>query len=137
MKKIINSLLFYSKIIFVLIAFTLMLYIVFSINDYYKRTVVNIVFLCIPMFLVLLMFILSIFNDKVKDNILFNAVSTLAYLAIIIIGYRTIFDQNMVLWIDGKMNFYYFENSLNNIIILNYLILAGNILLFVYSRKHK
>ena len=137
MKKIINSLLFYSKIIFVLIAFTLMLYIVFSINDYYKRTVVNIVFLCIPMFLVLLMFILSIFYDKVKDNILFNAVSTLAYLAIIIIGYRTIFDQNMVLWIDGKMNFYYFENSLNNIIILNYLILAGNILLFVYSRKHK
>ena len=114
MKKIINSFLFYSKIILLLIAFTLTLYIIFSMNAYYRRNVINIILVGIPLFLVLLMFVLSIFKDTVKDNLFFNLASVLSIVAIIIIDYRTIFDSNMVLWIDSKMNFLF---SLNSVIV--------------------
>ena len=131
MKKGINSCLFYSKIIFLIIAFTLTLYILFSLNDYYHRDVVNILVIGIPLFLILLFFVLSLFKDDVKDNILFNLASILGIIAIIVIDYRTIFDSNMVLWIDAKMNFYYFINNLDGIKIMCYLILLGNVLLFL------
>lgn len=131
MKKGINSCLFYSKIIFLIIAFTLTLYILFSLNYYYHRDVVNILVIGIPLFLILLFFVLSLFKDKVKDNILFNLASILGIIAIIVIDYRTIFDSNMVLWIDSKMNFYYFINNLDGIKIMCYLILLGNVLLFL------
>ena len=131
MKKGINSCLFYSKIIFLIIAFTLTLYILFSLNDYYHRDVVNILVIGIPLFLILLFFVLSLFKDDVKDNIIFNLASILGIIAIIVIDYRTIFDSNMVLWIDAKMNFYYFINNLDGIKIMCYLILLGNVLLFL------
>ena len=131
MKKGINSCLFYSKIVFLIIAFTLTLYILFSLNDYYHRDVVNILVTGIPLFLILLFFVLSLFKDDVKDNIIFNLASILGIIAIIVIDYRTIFDSNMVLWIDAKMNFYYFINNLDGIKIMCYLILLGNVLLFL------
>ena len=137
MKKIINSLLFYSKIILLLVAFTLTLYIIFSMNAYYQNNAVNILLIGIPLFLVLLMFVLSIFNDNIKDNLLFNLSCFLAIVAIIIIDYRTIFDSNMVLWIDSKMNFYYFSSTLKVVKLLSYLIFIGNILLFLKERKEK
>ncbi len=134
MKKIINSFLFYSKIVLLLIAFTLTIYICFSINDIEKE-LINIWLVGLPLFLILLLFILSIFKDNVKDNFLFNLASTISLLAIIIIDYRTIFDQNMVLWHDFKLNIYYFVNSLIQIKILGYFMFVGNLLLFCKKEK--
>ena len=135
MKKLINSILFYGKIILLLIAATLTLYIIFSMNDYYRRNVINILFVAVPLFLILLFFVLSLFKDEIKDNLLFNIASILGVVAIIIIDYRTIFDRNMVLWIDSQMNFYFFNNALRGIKIISYLILMGNIMLFLHKRK--
>ena len=135
MKKLINSILFYGKIILLLIAATLTLYIIFSMNDYYRRNVINILFVAVPLFLILLFFVLSLFKDEIKDNLLFNIASILGVVAIIIIDYRTIFDRNMVLWIDSQMNFYFFNNALRGIKIISYLILMGNIMLFLQKRK--
>lgn len=135
MKKLINSILFYGKIILLLMAATLTLYIIFSMNDYYRKNVINILFVAIPLFLMLLLFVLSLFKDEVKDNLLFNVASILGIIAIIIIDYRTIFDKNMVLWMDGKMNFYFFSNALRGMKIISYLILIGNVFLFLQKRE--
>lgn len=130
MKKIVNSCLFYSKIVLLLIAFTLTLYISFSINAI-EKDLLSIFLVGLPLFLILVLFMLSIFKDSVKENTLFNLASTFALLAIIIIDYRTIFDKNMVLWHDFSLNIYYFMNALFQIKLLGYLMVIGNILLFV------
>ncbi len=135
MKQIINSFLFYCKIILLLIAFTLTLYIIFSMNAYYRHDVVNMFLVGLPLFLVLLFFVFSIFKDNIKENLLFNIASVLGIIAIIIIDYRTIFDKNMVLWQNGKMNFYYFNSALNEIKIFSYIIFTGNLLLFITNNK--
>jgi len=135
MKKIVNSCLFYSKIILLIIAFTLTLYIVFSLNDYYRKDVINILSVGIPLFLILLLFVLSLFNDDIKDNVLFNLASIIGVIAIIVIDYRTIFDKNMVLWFNTKMNFHFFISNSNGIKIICYLIIIGNLLLFCKKRK--
>ena len=135
MKRVINSLIFYSKIVLLIIAFTLTLYIIFSINDYYKKNIVDIFLVSIPLFLSLLLFVLSLFKDNVKYILLFNIASLLGIIAIIVVDYRTIFDKNMVLWIDSKMNFYYFSNCVRGIKIISYLIFITNMLLFIKSKE--
>ena len=136
MKQIINSFLFYCKIILLLIAFTLTLYIIFSMNAYYRHDVVNMFLVGLPLFLVLLFFVFSIFKDNIKENLLFNIASVLGIIAIIIIDYRTIFDKNMVLLVRGNLNFYYFENQVSQIKIFSYLIFLGNLIL-IYKEKKK
>ena len=131
MKKLINTVLFYSKIIILLIAFTLTLYIIFSMNYYYQKDITSVFMAGLPLFLVLVTFMISIFKDNVRDNLFFNIASVLSLIAIVIIDYRTIFDRNMVLWIESKMNFYYFINSLRGIKILCYIVFLGNILLLI------
>ena len=129
MIKLINKVLFYSKIMLLVVVFTITLYIALSMNAYYKSNIINLILLCLPFLLILIMFISSFFMSKWKDNLIYNMASNLAFIAILIIDFRTIFDKNMVMWIDGNMNFYYFQNSLLQISILAYGVFIGSILL--------
>ena len=129
MIKLLNKVLFYSKIMLLVVVFTITLYIALSMNAYYKSNIINLILLCLPFLLILIMFISSFFMSKWKDNLIYNMASNLAFIAILIIDFRTIFDKNMVMWIDGNMNFYYFQNSLLQISILAYGVFIGSILL--------
>ena len=133
--NIINKILFYVKIILLLLSFTLSLYIMMMMYDKYSTGIGKLFLLFIPMFLSLITFVVSFFFKDGNNSILFNVSSALALLAIVIICIRSLVDKNMVLNIKDGINFYYFENQLRQIKILMYMIFFGNLVLFYKERK--
>ena len=136
MIKIWNKILYYTKTIILLICFSLVLYIAFSINSYYGYGLWYLFRIFMPLLLVLIVFVVSFFFNSGQDETIFNLGCVLALIAISIIALRSILDTNMVVWIRGKMNFYFFENQLLQIKILCYLMFLGN-LLIIYKEKRK
>ena len=134
MIEMINKVMFYFKLILLLLVFTLTLYILFSMYDYYKTGFWNLILISLPLLLSLIMFVLSFFFKVGDDKTLFNVGCILALIAILIIDYRSIFDKNMVLWVKGEINFYYFQNQITQIKILCYSIFIGNLVLFYQKR---
>ena len=136
MVNMINKGLFYAKIILLLFVFTMTLYIMFMMQDYYGDQIGTLISTFLPLFMVLVIFVVSFFFKEGSNNTLFNVACFLAFLAIAIIDFRTIFDKNMVLWVRGNLNFYYFENQISQIKIFSYLIFLGNLIL-IYKEKKK
>ena len=135
MDKLINKILFYSKIVLLLIAFTLTLYILFIKVDLYELSITSILPLFIPLLLVLIVFVFSFFLNITKDNAFFNIACILVLIAIIIVDYRTIFDNNIIS--KTKINIYFFDLATNKIKIMLYLTFISNILLIIYEKKKK
>ena len=135
MDKIINRILFYGKIILLLITFSITLYILLIRMDTNNLSAWTIFPLFIPLLLVLIAFIFGLFLNIGRDNLFFNIVCLLVLLAIIIIDYRTIFDNNIISV--TKININYFDMYTNKIKIMLYLMLISNILLVIYEKKNK
>ena len=137
MIQLINRVLFYGKTILLLISFSLVMYISFSWCDYYNYSLINILSIFIPFLMVLIIFVVSYFFNNTNNDLIFNLGCFLSLLGIIIISLRTILDTNMILWVKGNMNFYFFESQLKQIKILCYLIFIGNLLIIYKERKEK
>lgn len=135
MTDAINKILFYIKVILLLVAFTLSLYIIMMMYDRFGRGIMDLILLFIPMLLSLITFVVSFFFKDGNKSILFNVSTVLALLAIVIICIRALIDKNMVLNIKDGINYYYFENQLRQIKILMYMIFFGNLVLFYKERK--
>lgn len=129
MLKVVNRILFFSKIIILLFDFSLTLYIMLMLNSSREGELLNLFLTCIPIFLTLVIFVISFFFHKGTDNVIFNSCSLLALIAIFIIDFRTLFDQNMVMWVKDNINFYFFRNNVSLIKMLCYMIFIGNIIL--------
>ena len=136
MLETINKILFYLKVILLLVVFTVTLYITFMMQEYYGNYMGTIIATFIPLFLVLIVFVVSLCFKEGNNNTLFNVCCLLVFISIIIIDYRTLFDKNMVLWFKGNINYYYFENQISQIKLLCYLIFFGNLIL-IYKEKKK
>ncbi len=137
MLELINKILFYLKVILLLIVFTLSLYIMLSMHAYYHSGIKDLLLVCIPLFLVLVIFVVSFFFKEGDTNTFFNVSCLLALIAILIIDYRTIFDKNMLLWIRGNLNFYYYQNQMTQIKILSYGIFIGNLALIIQDKMQR
>lgn len=137
MFDLINKVLFYVKVILLLLTLTLTLYILLSMNDYYGNEIVNLILICLPLLLVLIIFTVSFIFKDGDNNLFFNVASFIALIAILIIDLRAILDKNMVLWIRGNLNFYYFQNQMTQIKILSYCIFIGNVLVIYNERYNK
>ena len=137
MLKILNRIIFFTKVFLLLIDFVLTLYIMLMMNSVYQNEIVSLLFTCLPLFCVLIIFVISFFFKEGDNNTIFNISSLLALITILIITYRTIFDQNMVMWIKSNMNFYYFRNQIKIIKILGYSIFIGNLLIIYHDKKLK
>lgn len=135
MDKLINQVLFYMKIIFLLIAFTMTLYILFVKMDLYGLSIFSMLPLFIPLLLVLVMFVFSFFLNLGKNNMFFNVICILVLVSIILIDYRTLFDNNILS--KTKINAYYFDLSTNRMKIMLYLTFISNVLLIIYDKKKK
>ncbi len=129
MLKVINRILFFTKIIILLFDFSLILYIMLMLNSNREGELLNLFLICLPLFLTLITFVVSFFFHKAADNVIFNFCSLLALIAIFIIVFRTLFDQNMVMWAKDNINFYFFKNNVLLIKVLCYMIFIGNIIL--------
>lgn len=135
MDKIINKVLFYTKIIFLLIIFTITLYILFMKIDSYNLSIIAIFPLFIPLFLVLIVFVFSFFLNVGNNNIFFNVACVVMLLSIILVDYRTIFDDNIIS--KSKFNFQYFDLSTLKMQIMLYLAFISNVLLIIGEKKKK
>lgn len=135
MDKVINKILFYTKIILLLVAFIITLYILLIKVDTYKESALSIISLFIPMLLLSIVFVFSLFLNVGKNNLFFNIACVLVLLSIIVIDYRTIFDGNIIS--KTKFNMYYFDLFVNKIKIMLYLTFISNVLLIIYEKKNK
>lgn len=133
MDNLINKILFYIKIILLLIAFTVTLYILLIRMDTNGLSTLSIFPLFIPLFLVLMAFVFSFFLNIGKNQVVFNVVCVLVLLAIIFIDYRAIFDSNIIS--KTKINLNYFDIQMDKIKIMLYLTFFSNILLAINERK--
>ncbi len=135
MNNIVNKILFCSKIVLLLIAFTITLYILLMRMDSYDLSTMSIFPLFIPLLLVLIAFVFSIFLNIGKDNIFFNIVCVLVLLSIVIIDYRTVFDSNIIS--KTALNIYFFDSFTNKIKFMLYLLFVSNFLIMIYEKKDK
>ena len=134
MVNLINKILIYIKIILLLIVFTVTLYILLLRMDYNELSVLSLLPMFIPMFLVLVGFVFSYFLNKGNDNIIFNISSVLVLIAIIVILYRTLFDSNIISQYTINLN--YFDNYTFKIETILYLTFIAN-LMIIYDKKEK
>ena len=135
MDKLINKILFYMKVIFLLIAFVITLYILLIRMDTYSYSVLSLFPLFIPLFLVLIVFVFSFFLNIGNDNMFLNIVCVLMLLAIIIIDYRTVFDSNIIS--KTKINLYFFDIQTSKIKNMLYSACISNLLLMILEKKKK
>ena len=135
MTELINKIFFYTKVVFLLIAFAITLYILLMRMDINGLSIFSIIPLFIPLLLLLIVFVFSFFLNIGNDNIFFNLVCVLVLLSIIIIDCRTIFDSNIIS--KFQLNLNYFDILTNKIKIMLYLTFISNILLIIYDKKNK
>ena len=135
MEKLINKILFCIKIIFLIIAFVVTLYILLVRMDVNELSITSVLSIFIPLFLVLTVFVFSFFLNIGNDNIIFNLTCVMVLLSIIFIDYRTVFDHNIIS--NAAINLNFFEIQTNKIIIMLYLMFISNILLIIYDKKNK
>ena len=141
MKKVFNSLFFILKFILLIISFCLSLYIVLSM---YKRIDKNIIE-CIPIFIpyvvLLLLFFINIVIDhkSVNNNLFYNLTCCLSFLCICFVGYRAIYDKNMLL--NGIMgyniNFSYFADFISFMKIMIYGLVISDICFIIHEKNPK
>lgn len=136
MPKLVNGILFFIKIILLLFDFILTLYIMLLMNSLREGELLNLIMVCVPLLLSLIVFVVCFFFKIGNDNLLFNISSILALITILTVDFRTICDRNMVMWIKDNINFYYFRNNINLIKILCYSMFIGN-LCTIYSEYEK
>ena len=135
MDKIINKVFFYTKIVFLLIAFCLTLYILLIRMDSNGLSTWSVFPLFIPMLFLLILFVFSYFLNIGKDNLFFNLICVLGLLAIIIIDCRVVFDKNIISTSIINLNF--FDLQVGKIKIMLYLMLISDILLIIYEKRKK
>ena len=103
--------------------------------DTYELSILSMLPIFIPLLLVSIVFIFSLFLNIGKNNTFFNIVGVLVLLAIIIIDYRTLFDNNIIS--KTKLNFIFFDSLVLKMKIMLYLTFISNILLIIYEKKKK
>ena len=133
MIKLFNRILFYTKVIFLLISFVVTFYILLMKMDYNNSGILSTMPVFIPLFCVLIVFVFSFFLNKGDSNLIFNISCVLVLLAIIIIDYRTLFDKNIISITEIKFN--YFDIETSKIKLMLYLTFVGNLMLIIKEFK--
>ncbi len=89
----------------------------------------------IPFVVVLIVFIINLFikSKVIKDNLLYNAVSVIVFVVIIIICIRAKFDTHMILYYKYAIDFNpaYFADNLSTIQMMLYTLAGSNVLLML------
>ncbi len=135
MNNLINRIIIYTKVVLLLIAFIMTLYILFMKMDINNSNILSVVPLFIPLLLVLIVFTFSFFLGYGNDNTFFNIGCVLVLLSIIIIDYRTMFDLNIIS--QTKLNINYFNSQTTRIKLILYLTFIGNLMLMFSEKKEK
>ena len=140
MNKILNKILSFLRIILLLASFAITLYIILYMyynlgKEPFGNSFMDFLAIMLP-FIILLIFIvinMVLKNKLVSQNIFYNLTSVLVLGVILYMGYRAMFDQNMILWhkTDYHINFEYFADQLFQIKAMLYALSAANLFLLI------
>ena len=140
MKKIFNYLFYLLKFLLLIGAFGITLFIIIRMNMRLNKNIVDSIHIFIPFILLLLIFIINIIfkQQGVTNNSFYNLTNCLVFATIIVVGYRAIFDTNMVL--NEKygygIDFNFFDNFIAYINIMLYGLFIADIF-FMFKEKDK
>ena len=143
MKTIINRLLITIKFLLLIITFIGVMYLLFNMYQKLDKNIdLNFLLIMIPFIILLILFFVNLTfkMQDVLDNMFYNSGCTLSLLSIVYLIYRTMCDKNMLYYYkDGNLNFTYFDEQINYIKIVLYLMIIINIILIVinYISKKK
>ena len=139
MKKIFNYMFYGLKFLFLIASFAICLFIMMRMNMRLDKSFTTIIPELIPFLILLVIFIINIIlNQKeVTDNLFYNITCCLVLATILFVGYRAIFDKNMVL--NEKygygIDFNYFDNFISYIKIMLYGLVIANIFFMFKDRE--
>lgn len=139
MKKIFNYMFYGLKFLFLIASFAICLFIMMRMNMRLDKSFTTIIPELIPFLILLVIFIINIIlNQKeVTDNLFYNITCCLVLATILFVGYRAIFDKNMVL--NEKygygIDFNYFDNFISYIKIMLYGLVICNIFFMFKDRE--
>lgn len=135
MKEVLSKLFGFLKYILLVFAFGLVFFGIMSTYARLQKPLTEAVGVFLPFALVLIIYFVNIFiksNDS-NSRLFFNFVSCFTYIVTIIIGLRSIFDKNMLLYYKYQINFNptFFADNLAAVQVMLYMIFAANILLII------
>ena len=135
MKDVLAKLFGFLKYVLLITSFGLIFFGIMTTYSRLNKSLLEAVGVFIPFALVLIVFIVSmIMNSKLANSkLLFNFVSCLVFVVTIIIGLRSMFDKNMLLYYKYQINFNptFFADNLSAIEFMLYMIFAANVLLII------
>lgn len=141
MSKILSRILNIFKYLLLVIAFGLIFYGVLKTYKRLEKPLTEAIPLLIPFVLLFVIYLVNLFIKKnpIKDNLLYNFVSTAVMLAIIIIGVRAMFDVNMLYYEKYKINYNpaYLSDNLGTVKIMLYCLCGANVLLLIFGKLDK
>lgn len=131
MEKIIAKILGFIKIILFVGAFAFMLIGILFTYKRLEKSIIDALPILLPFVLILLLIIINLFikNSNSHDQLLLNFVSSIVFIAIIIIGYRSKYDTNMLLYYKYQINFNpsYFSDNISSIQVMLYCLCGANV----------
>lgn len=135
MKDVLAKLFGFLKYILLIISFGLIFFGIMTTYSRLEKPLTDAVSVFLPFGLVLLSFIATmIMNSNLYNSkLLFNFVSCLVFIVTIIIGLRSMFDKNMLLFYKYQINFNptFFADNLSAIEFMLYMIFTANVLLII------
>lgn len=136
MKQILSKLFGFFKIVLFVISLGMVLYGVLITYNRLDKPFISSFPIFLPFILVLITIVISFFIKNKEDNLLFNFVSTIVFITIIVICVRSKFDSNMILYYKYKIGFNptFFSDNLSLIEAMLYLLGISNILLIISSK---
>lgn len=139
MKKIFNGLFYVLKFLLLIVAFGISIFILIRMNIRLEKDITTIIPILLPFLFVFILFIVNMIFKQVgiTKNIFYNLTCCLVLITIIFVGYRSIFDTNMVLnqRYGYGIDFNFFDNFIAYMNIMLYGLVLSNIL-FMFREKN-
>lgn len=135
MNKIFNGILCVFKFLLLFCSFALTFYVILNMYHRLEKSFFEALDIFIPYLILFILFSINhIFEQKnVTSNLFYNLTSCLVFLTFIVVGYRAIFDVNMVMngKTDYNINFGYFADFVAPMKSMMFLLIGSNILLII------
>lgn len=141
MKKILNILFYVLKFILLLAAFGMTLMIIVQMNKRLEKEFMTTIQVFIPFVIITLLFIMNLIlkQKSVSQTLFYNLTCCLVFMVIILVGYRSLTDSNMVL--NEKygygIDFNYFNNFIAYLKIMLYGLCLGNLFFMVHDKQEE
>ena len=141
MKDVLAKLFGILKYILLIVSFGLVFFGIMTTYSRLNKSLLDAVGVFLPFALVLIVFIISmVMGSKLSNSkLLFNFVSCLVFAVTIVIGLRSIFDKNMLLFYKYQINFNptFFSDNLSAIEFMLYMIFISNVILIICDILNK